>query len=250
MRKLFFCSLILFTSCAGAAIPSMAIPALVYSNSIFTPNATSTNSKSTILKEEQVKKHLPTFNADVRGAIISSGRFKVVKMPNYTLRNTPANLVLNNKVNPIESTTNSNLESLAINVMTTKSVLTESMPEYILVGKIGAITQTEDVSPLKNTDNITNQYNINIVVDYKLIKTSDKSIMASFTAYGHAHDVKILTIGNTNQVQTHNIPLLIQNASKDLAKNVMTELDKQFAVSSENYNNGSKVITDLKIYNN
>jgi len=211
MRKIIFsCVLINY---ASAAIPSMAIPNLVYNKvslnpgTMYSSDAADAASKPSVDPAKiakQVKYKLPGFNADVRGAIINSGRFKVVKMAN--------------------------------------------MPDYILLGQVSAISQNEDSMPVKETDRYTTSYNIDIAVDYKLIKTSDKSIMTAFTAYGHANDVKILNNGVANQKQTHNIPMLIQTASKALGEDVLNQLSNQFNISSENYNNGSKVITDVKIY--
>ncbi|HLX53919.1 MAG TPA: hypothetical protein VKR58_08255 [Aquella sp.] len=212
MRKLIFSCV--FINCASAAIPSMAIPNLVYNKvslnpgTMYSSDAADAASKPSVDPAKiakQVKYKLPGFNADVRGAIINSGRFRVVKMAN--------------------------------------------MPDYILLGQVSAISQNEDSMPVKETDRYTTSYNIDIAVDYKLIKTSDKSIMAAFTAYGHANDVKILTNGGAAyQKQTHNIPMLIQTASKALGDDVLSQLSNQFNISSENYANGSKVITDVKIY--
>jgi hypothetical protein len=210
MRKILFSCI--FINCVHAAIPTMAIPNLVYNKvslnpgSMYTADSAEASSQpnpdiGTIAKG--VKYKLPGFNADVRGAIISSGRFRAVK--------------------------------------TGKS-------DYILRGQVSAISANEDSSPIKGTDKYTNQYNIDIAVEYKLVKTSDNSVMSAFTAYAHANDVKILTNSAANQKLSHNIPLLIQTASKSLGEDVVKQLSDQFNISSENYDNGSKVITDVKIY--
>lgn len=231
MQKLFIVTLFILSSYVYAGIPSMAIPGLIYANS----------SATTTLDSMPVKKHLPGFTADVRGAIISSGRFKVVKMPkqdNMRQSGNVATVLTALKPLPSESSAGA-----------MESAIITSQPDYILLGKVVSISENTDKNPIKNTDKISNVYNIDIAVDYKLIKTADKSTMASFTAYGHASDVKILTSGSAGQALHHNKPLLIKTASKDLAQDVLENLDEQFKTSSENYNNGSRVVTDVKVYN-
>lgn len=231
MQKLFIVTMFILSGYVYASIPSMAIPGLIYANT----------SATTRLDSMPVKKHLPGFTADVRGAIISSGRFKVVKMPkqdNMWQSGNVATVLTALKPLPSESSAGA-----------MESAIITSQPDYILLGKVVSISENLDKNPIKDTDKISNVYNIDIAVDYKLIKTADKSIMASFTAYGHASDVKILMSGSTEQVLHHNKPLLIKTASKDLAQDVLENLDEQFKTSSENYNNGSRVVTDVKVYN-
>ncbi|MCC2645528.1 MAG: hypothetical protein K0R94_1306 [Burkholderiales bacterium] len=252
MRKIIFSCI--FINCASAAIPTIAIPNLVYSKVSLSPGSIYTNqaaedgikpdvNPNAIAK--QIKYKLPGFNADVRGAIINSGRFKVVRMPKQDTvwKGDPAPVLKLVKANTKINNTNID-ESKSDSEPGKKS----NMPDYILLGKVSAITQDKDTSPVKDTDKYTTQYNIRISVDYKLIKTSDDSIMASFTAYADASDVKILTNGAKNQKQTHNIPKLIMDASKSLGQDVLSQLSGQFSLSSENYDNGSKVITDVKVY--
>lgn len=226
MHKLWIIS-VLFSSYAYAAIPSMAIPNIV----------TVSTSKS-----QTIKKNLSGFTADVRGAIIASGRFKVVKMPKQDNMWQNGNVATVLKALPIINTESADLA--------VESPVAKSEPDFILLGKVVSISENTDQNPIKDTDKISNVYNVDIAVDYKLVKTSDRSIMASFTAYGHASDVKILTNGSNSQILHHNKPLLIKTASKDLAHDVLDNLNQQFERSSENYNNGSRVVTDVKVYSN
>jgi hypothetical protein len=238
----------------------MAIPNLVYNKvslnpgTMYSSDAADAASKPSVDPAKiakQIKYKLPGFNADVRGAIINSGRFRVVKMPKQDTiwRGNPQTVLNQIKVGPPIPTADAdvdNSESAGADKVIAKTP--KGMPDFILLGQVSAITQDEDTMPVKETDRYTTSYNIDIAVDYKLIKTSDKSIMAAFTAYGHANDVKILTKGAAYQKQTHNIPLLIQTASKALGDDVLNQLSNQFNISSENYDNGSRVITDVKVY--
>src|SRR6185437_1430713 len=257
MRKIIF--LCVFINCASAAIPSMAIPNLVYNKvslnpgTMFSSDAADAASKPSVDPSKiakQVKYKLPGFNADVRGAIINSGRFRVVKMPKQDTiwRGNPQTVLNQIKTNPASAADADVDTPESAGAAKVLAKTPKGMPDFILLGQVSAITQDEDTMPVKETDRYTTSYNIDIAVDYKLIKTSDKSIMAAFTAYGHGNDVKILTKGAAYQKQTHNIPLLIQTASKALGDDVLKQLSDQFNISSENYDNGSKVITDVKIY--
>jgi hypothetical protein len=238
----------------------MAVPNLVYNKvslnpgSMYTSDAAEASARpnpdmSTIAKG--VKFKLPGFNADVRGAIINTGRFRVVKMPKQdTIWRGNLQTVLN-LVKSTPTVTSPKTDDTSEKSDANDSVAAtpkKGMPDYILLGQVSAISTNEDTNPVKETDKYTNQYNIDISVEYKLVKTSDNSIMSSFTAYAHASDVKILTNNAVNQRFNHNIPLLIQSASKSLGEDVVKQLSDQFNISSENYNNGSKVITDVKIY--
>lgn len=255
MRKIIFsCA---FINCVQAAIPTMAIPNLVYSKVSLSPGTMYSSDAAEAGKQpsiapnaiaKQVKYKLPGFNADVRGAVINTGKFKVVRMPKQDTiwRGNPQTVL-----NLVKASTpaNNTDEDKSDTDKDQAKPAKKGMPDYILLGKVSAITQDEDTMPVKETDRYTTQYNIDIAVDYKLIKTSDDSIMASFTAYAHANDVKILTNGAANQKQTHNIVKLIGEASKSLGDDVVNQLNGQFNLSSENYDNGSKVVTDVKVYN-
>lgn len=162
MRKIFFCSL--FIGYAGA-IPTMAIPNLVLPGNINVASNSTYNNNSEIITDnknsitdsaiisKQFKKQLPGFNADVRGAIINSGQFKVVRMPKQdTIWNGNTQIVLNLvKSSSSESDAITKSKSIASNSVTNK-LSTTNLPDYILLGKVTSITQHEDITPIKYTD--------------------------------------------------------------------------------------------------
>jgi hypothetical protein len=269
------------------AIPTIAIPNLVYTEMETTPiehsivktepgeSKTARKSKTSIVTQisKQVQKDLLVFNAAVRGAIISSKQFKVINMPKnidawtgntqtildfveeYNKRHKPkAN---NNQFSTADIKNNTakaepNTESTSADTFKENKVKNKpsALPNYILLGSIVTITEDENINPVKDTDKNTKQHNIDIAADYTLINTSDDSIMASFTAHGHSSDVKILTKGSYAQIQKSNVPLLIKSASKDLAEDVLQQLEAQLNVSKKTYGNESKVISDVKVYSN
>ena len=246
-----------------------------------TSDMQSTTTTTSVIKQE-VQRELSTFSADTRGALINSQQFKVIDVPrannlwqgntstvlNYfnSLNPTPSNIATQPAAKPISKAGKESATQLVANKPSpsespTNTVSTESqmtlggatinvgsnMPDYVLVGTIAAVTQDENIEPIQDTNKTTAQYNIDISVDYQVISTKDKAVIASFNAYGHASDVKILNDDKARlQKQNHNIPLLINQASKDLADNVVGQLKQQFGVSIKTYNIES--ISNLKVY--
>lgn len=229
-------------------LPTIAVPNIAYTaiekqqtTSVSTDNLSVTTT-STVIKNE-VQKKLPMFSADVKGALINSKQFKVVDMP-------MANSLWNGHTQPIidhisQLNKPTNVKSAKKTESTTFN--NNSIPDYVLLGTLSSITNDSDIEPIQNTNKLTDQYNIDISVDYQVVSTKNNAVIASFNAYGHANDVKILNANDTVQRQTHNTPKLINEASKDLASNVLTQLQQQFSVSSKTYKIES--ITNLKVYN-
>lgn len=269
MKKIILFSTIIAAQYSFAyTIPTIAVPNLVYTKTEKTPvtqttssvesGIVSTNTTTTVLKE-QVQKELPMFNADVRGALINSKQFRVVDIAKANKLWTGNTQTVLNFVNGMNKSGNKNVTTatvVATKIESGSSIAklesqaqtsNNNLPDYILLGQISSITSDADIEPLQDTNKITSQYNIDISVDYQVVGTKDGSIIASFNGYGHANDVKILNAGDTVQVQNHNIPLLINQASKDLANNVVTQLQQQFSVSSKTYNIES--VENLKVYN-
>ena len=282
MKKLVLLSL-LSLAINVYAIPTIAIPNLVYTEVENTPIEHSIvdtesaeskpvkTSKTSIVTQisKQVQKDLLVFNAAVRGAIIGSKQFKVINMPKnsgawtgntqtildfveeYNKRHNRKSNTNNNQsvITNITNNTEPSVDDAAHQKKETKTTKASTLPNYILLGSIVALTEDENINPVKDTDKTTKQHNIDIAADYTLINTSDDSIMASFTAHGHGSDVKILTNGHHSQIQKSNVPLLIKSASKDLAQDVLQQLEEQLNISRTTYDNESKVITDVKVYN-
>ncbi|MFN8770542.1 MAG: hypothetical protein ACK5Z5_09100 [Neisseriaceae bacterium] len=231
-------------------LPTIAVPNIIYtavekqrvsSTSTSADNLSST-STSTVVKRE-AQKELPMFSADIKGALINSKQFKVVDMPKAnSLWNGNPQVIINH-INHLNKSTNAK----PVKESESSNVSKNNLPDYILLGTLSSISDDADIEPIQNTNKMTSQYNIDISVDYQVVSTKDNSVVASFNAYGHANDVKILNANDTVQRQNHNIPKLVHEASKDLADNVLAQLKQQFSVSSKTYNTES--ISNLKIYN-
>lgn len=277
MKKVTYLVILFCSKLASAYnLPTITAPNLVYTAIDKTPitstttnndynGYTSTTTATTILKQ-QVQRELPMFNADVKGALINSKQFKVLDMPKSNSLWTGNSQTILDYLGTLNK---SNLSKLNIALRTespnanvninnesasnqpkvesgTRNTIVNPLPDYILLGQISSITADADMEPLQDTNKITSQYNIDISVDYQVVGTKDNAIIAAFNAYGHANDVKILNVGDTVQQQNHNIPLLINQASKSLAENVVSQLTQQFGISSKTYQIES--ITNVKVY--
>ena len=245
MQKKLMIAISIITKCVFAySVPSIAVPNLVYTKTIQANSTTPAIS-------QQVEQELPMFNADVKGALINSTQFKVIDLPKANQIWNGNSQVMLNLINGLNRNLNveSNLiveyKPIASQIASTPKN-SSNLPDYILLGQVSAITSDADIEPLQDTNKMTSQYSINISGDYQVVGVKDGAVIASFNAYGNAGDVKILNANDATQVQHHNIPLLINQASKDLSANVLSQLQQQFRVSSKSYKIES--IENVKVY--
>ena len=221
---------------------------------------------------KNVLKSVPKFSAEIRGALVKSGQFKVINaktladkiayaddqssesklLPAIESKITVESklveslLALNPKVqNGLESYANTLLKQQQLNPST----------DYYLIGVVDYIGENEDSYPLKKTNNVTKQYVIEVAASFKLLRAKDKAVMASFSATGRANDVKIVSTENEQYaLWHHNIGRLVVAASKDLASQVVSEMASQFNFTLANEEKDKKasesvVVTDVKVYN-
>ena len=127
-----------------------------------------------------------------------------------------------------------------------------SVVNYYLLGEINYIGQNEDSYPIKDTDNVSKQFSIEVEADFKLVRTKDNVIMANFSANGSSNDVKIVSnVNKSDAVWHHNIGKLVQEASADLASNVSDEMLDELNLTLDNEKKSqpeSVVVTDVKVY--
>lgn len=206
-------------STSAAAIPSIGVPNITVSPSIATPSFISTEavSSSDIATKQMLQQQMSNFSAQIRGNILQSGQFRVVDVDNnFAQSYAPAESI------PVESTIINNESE---HLHTVKTIQKSNTPEYMLIGSLSAINAGEEVNQIINTNKYSDIYSIDLAVDYKLVRTSDRTIVASFTAAGHSGDVKL--VGFPDQRMQHNIPLLVQQVGADLANEVTTQLNAQ-----------------------
>jgi hypothetical protein len=251
-KKLLFMMSIITKYIFAYTIPTIAVPNLVYLKTVKTPISSAsmstnlqTDSTTPRYIKQQVEQDLPMFNADVKGALINSTQFKVIDLPKANKIWNGNSQAMLNLIDGLNKTTI--MESKVIESQKTIYTSNNSnLPDYILLGQILSITSDSDIEPIQDTNKMTSQYNIDISVDYQLVGVKDGAVIASFNAYGHANDVKILNANDEIKSQQHNIPLLINQASKDLATNVISQLQQQFRTASKTYKIES--IENVKVY--
>lgn len=170
------------------AVPSIALPALVW------PTDADPMSKK-------------VNNSDLRGALITSGKFKVVE--------TPPNFNLNN-YNSVQPTS---LDSSAPAI--------QDNLNYILIGQVQSTRWFENSSSnYQGSDYIIAYKKNEILVSYKLINLKDKSSVAAFTVNATGKQTVTLQPG---QKFNADVGQIIQDTSQDLATKVMEQLNSQLA---------------------
>lgn len=147
-------------------------------------------------------------NADVRGALIKSGKFKII--------HTPKNFDVEAALNAPETTT---IESTP----TTKPAINNI--KYILVGQVVTAGVHDNYYTLPNTSNTTGTRTLTISVNYKLLNLKDQSVVSSFNISASGSQTAILRANSNDKFQT-NQGRLVKEASQDLATQVVQELSQ------------------------
>ena len=247
--KKFICLLFVVLVSECFAVPSVGVADLIYITQVTTPvkynHSSSSTSESGFGSSQQssnidtqvvsrVEKSMPMFSAAVRGALLKSKQFTVVDAtPTIeTWQNNKKDILsiikkmdmVSSSTSPIinsEYTVKNNSES-AIKV---ESATATNQPDYILIGYLDGISSYENRNPIMGTNKTSAIYSIDVSVDYKLVNTKTKQIIAAFTAAGHGGEVKLLN--DPDQEVNYNIPKLIKDASDSLASDVMDNLTSQ-----------------------
>lgn len=234
MKRLFLVFFVSINSWgASLGIPNLQISATANKHSFINSDSTTTIDSTA---EKIVQQQISNFSAQVRGKIIQSKYFQVVdisSLSGYTYLNSKK---INLSSKPEESAIYSDSKQIT--------------PDYLLTGTVSAIDAGEEVHPVPDTNRYSLIYSIDIVVDYKLIRTKDNVLVSSFTAAGHGGDVKLTT--NQNQKMNHNIPKLVQQVGDDLANDVNNQLTIQLENGKiiRDYQEAMPTTTDLKVHTN
>jgi hypothetical protein len=209
------------------ALPTIAVPSIIYPADIYQHNIN---------------------NSDVRGAIINSGKFKVIETPKNFDLNTLELLTLNNS--PTESQNLLSKES-AESQSSLKPAAVASLQDglsYVLIGTVITIDENENTYQIKNTDTSSITHSMSVMTSYKLIRIKDRANVASFSAYGSASQMKLIAAGASPNSLSFNRAMLIHDLSKDLAKNVLSQLLEQMGTTTKIEQSEHPVVTDVKTY--
>ncbi|MDQ5920681.1 MAG: hypothetical protein QG673_737 [Pseudomonadota bacterium] len=186
MKKILLTLGILCSKLVFAAV-SIAVPDLVYENNVTNYGIN---------------------NTDVRGALIKSGKFKIIHTPK--------------DFNVEAAITTQELASHE-SAPTTKSAADNL--RYILVGQVVTADLHDNYYSLQNTTNNTGTRTLNISVNYKLLSLKDKTLISSFNINASASQTAILRANTTDKLQT-NQGKLVKDISQDLATQVASELSQ------------------------
>lgn len=232
------------------ALPTIGVPNITVNSTTATPSFISTDSstQTDAATTKMLQQQITNFSAQIRGTILQSGQFRVVDVDNnFVQMHLPVESAPVSESTPlIESAPLP--ESPTITTSKSPDKTTSKTPDYLLIGSLAAINAGEEVNQIINTNKYSDIYSIDLAVDYKLIRTSDRTIVASFTAAGHSGDVKL--VNYPDQKMQHNIPLLVQQVGADLASEVSSQLQTQIGGGKLYLNNQESApkVTDFKTY--
>jgi hypothetical protein len=226
MHKYKILAFLLVSAKLAIALPTIAIPSIIYPADIYQHNIN---------------------NSDVRGAIINSGKFKVIETPKNFDLNTLELLTLNSSLTESQSTIKESAEIKSS--LTPQAVVSlQDGLSYVLIGKVITIDENENTYQIKNTDTSSITHHIAVMTSYKLVRIKDQANVASFSAYGSASQMKLIAAGTNPDSLSFNRALLIHDLSKDLAKNVLNQLLEQVNTTNKIEQNEHPVVTEVKTY--
>ena len=253
---------LLLISSLAAAVPSIGIPNISNDNNSSLPSFMQKDASDNVdnTTNTLVQQQINNFSAQIRGDVIQSKQFRVVDVDTgitqkYASLNesSPANDLKQNeseaiKIANAESIPLSNVDKSVESATSPIKPVVGQIPDYLLVGNLAAINAGEEVNQIIGTNKYSNIYSIDIAVDYKLIRTQDRTIVASFTAAGHSGDVKL--VNSQTQKVMHNMPLLVKQLGANLATDVSSMLSEQIGNGKLYLNNQESApkVTDFKTY--
>ena len=226
MYKYKILAVLLATAKLAMALPTIAVPSIIYPADIYQHNIN---------------------NSDVRGAIINSGKFKVIETPKNFDLNTLELLTLNSS--PTESQNLLSKESAeSQSSLAPAAVSLKDGVSYVLIGTVITIDENENTYQIKNTDTSSITHSMSVMTSYKLVRIKDQANVASFSAYGSASQMKLIAAGASPNSLSFNRAMLIHDLSKDLAKNVLSQLLEQMGANTKIEQSEHPVVTDVKTY--
>jgi len=207
-------------------------------------NADAPPNSSASIVAQQIKKsgveskaeygQLRSFSAAIRGLLIKSG-YKIVQS------------------NP--AATNSSQGDEFFHVIERIKAGEFNNADYVMFGVLGEMSFTDNSESIVGTKSTSQQFGLDLIVDFSLIDTKSFQVVASFLAEGNGKEVRI--DGRSNSFKP-SMAKLMKQASNTLAQDVAKHLADQNFVTSMianpeiNRNNKIKPFNDdastLKIY--
>jgi hypothetical protein len=258
MKKLLLSLVFSLGVLTALANPTIKVPLLLVDNEASLPQKNDNNYHFS-LKQSVIK-----ISRQVNGALILSGKFTIINTPDktdkivYVDNNDDSSNDTSDKEDASDGTrlfalaadTNSATPISNAGEVKTK---TKDTIEYYLIGVLDSIDVSNDNYALKDTSNSSYKTTIDINVSYKLIRTVDKVVIASFASSGSATAVKILPTESKVQPISFNYNKLFNAAVKDLSSDVVDQMLMQFNLFTKNaakaqQASGAKIVTDVTVY--
>lgn len=193
MKQIRLCAILAMCAKFSFAVPNVAIPNLVYSPGVA---------------------NVGINNIDVRGALVKSGKFKIIEAPKGF------NLAIINTSEPGKQYDNKEHLSSESGDDSHNTLIIDGL-SYILIGQIIATDNFDNTYQVPNTNTFTSTRTLSVTVSYKLLRLKDKASVAAFNINATGSQTAILKSGETFRV---NNPLILRETSQDLATKVMEEL--------------------------
>jgi hypothetical protein len=148
---------------------------------------------------------LRAFTGDIKGTLLSSGRFRVTQARPYN--------------NP-----NGGEQIFDIIARIKKGYYPGA--DYVLFGTVDSVEWRNDVQPVQNTTSTMLLYSLELGAEFSLINTRTYEVKAAFSAVGEGNDNKIYSDG---VMATPNKARVMQQVARSLAEEVGQQLSQQFA---------------------
>jgi hypothetical protein len=189
-----------------------------YSSSRRSSGSLSAKSESSYLSAEGTYSYIDRgemrkFTADIKGAMIKSGRFQLIQGK------------------PFNDTKHT--EKLYDIIARIKQGLYPGA-DYVLFGSINNIEFRQEANPIDNTNTVSHTLSLELVGEFSLISTRSYKIKSSFSAMGAGQDVKLMTTRGGRVVL--NRGKVVSEVSKSLGEDVARQLEEQLGGTSSDDN--------------
>lgn len=168
----------------------------------------STKSKQTVISRTEFRE-LKQFVSDIKGVLIKAGNFEVIESKPYTSNN--------EKIYDV-------IERIKLKQF--------KGAEYVLFGVLNTLQAGENVVEIQSTTTNSHQHFVNLQADFSLIEVRTLKVIAAFSSLGNAQQT-ILSDREKNDVIHVNTSKLMSELSKDLAADVIKQVNQQLSVNVE-----------------
>lgn len=149
-----------------------------------------------------------------------------LKFPNVKVLDLESDLVTTLNTNYNQEIPESQLNNETVlnlnNDKTILSNLNSQTPEFFMVGRVIAINAGDEKIKIDGTNKYSDNYNLDAAVVFKILRTSDKKIIASFTSVGQAGAVQFIS---QNVAPKYDVSKLIKSASDDLVNSTISQFN-------------------------